>query len=51
MSDIHDDRAAMFANLESAETQPKFWAQVADTCPRRPRPSRSGVGAGHTLRG
>jgi uncharacterized protein len=30
MSDIHDDRAALFANLESAETQPKFWDQVAD---------------------
>jgi hypothetical protein len=30
MSDIHDDRAALFANLQSAETQPKFWDQVAD---------------------
>ena len=30
MSDIRDDRAALFANLESAETQPQFWAQVAD---------------------
>jgi uncharacterized protein len=30
VSDIHDDRAALFANLESAETQPKFWDQVAD---------------------
>jgi len=30
MSDIHDDRAALFANLESAEAQPKFWDQVAD---------------------
>ena len=30
MSDIHDDRAALFANLESAETQPKFSDHVAD---------------------
>jgi hypothetical protein len=30
MSDIHDDRAALFANLESAEAQPKFWDRVAD---------------------
>jgi hypothetical protein len=30
MSDIHDDRAALFANLESAEAQPRFWDRVAD---------------------
>jgi len=30
MGDIHDDRAALFANLESAQTQPKFWDPVAD---------------------
>jgi uncharacterized protein len=30
MSDIHEDRAALFANLESAHTQPRFWAQLAD---------------------
>ena len=29
MSDIHEGRSALFANLESADTQPRFWAQVA----------------------
>ena len=29
-SDIYDHRAALFASLESAETQPAFWARVAD---------------------
>jgi uncharacterized protein len=30
VSDIRDDRVALFANLESAETQPRFWDRVAD---------------------
>lgn len=30
MSDVHDDRVALFANLESAEKQPKIWVQAAD---------------------
>jgi uncharacterized protein len=30
MSDVHDDRARLFAHLESADTQPRFWDRVAD---------------------
>lgn len=30
MSNIREDRIALFANLASAETQPKFWDRVAD---------------------
>jgi uncharacterized protein len=30
MAEIRDNQAALFANLESAEKQPRFWAQVAD---------------------
>jgi ketosteroid isomerase-like protein len=31
MSDTRQDRAALFANLQSPETQPQFWARVSDT--------------------
>lgn len=30
MSDIHADRAALFAHLEGSQTQPRFWDRVAD---------------------
>ena len=30
MSDIREDRIALFANLARAETQPKFWDRVAE---------------------
>jgi ketosteroid isomerase-like protein len=30
MSDIREDRIALFTDLASAETQPKFWERVAD---------------------
>jgi ketosteroid isomerase-like protein len=30
MTDIHEDRKALFSKLQSPETQPQFWAQVAD---------------------
>jgi ketosteroid isomerase-like protein len=30
MSDIREDRIALFANLAKAETQPKFWDRVAE---------------------
>jgi hypothetical protein len=29
-SDTHQDRHALFSNLQSPSTQPAFWAQVAD---------------------
>ena len=29
MTDIHAERVALFANLESAETQPDFWGSQA----------------------
>ncbi|MFG2794663.1 nuclear transport factor 2 family protein [Streptomyces sp. NPDC048419] len=30
MTDIRDDRIALFDNLQSPATQPKFWERVAD---------------------
>ena len=30
MTDIRKDRIALFDNLQSADTQPQFWARVAD---------------------
>jgi uncharacterized protein len=30
VSDVHADRAALFAHLESSQTQPRFWDRVAD---------------------
>src|ERR1700735_2827268 len=31
VSDTRQDRDALFANLHSPQTQPKFWARVSDT--------------------
>jgi hypothetical protein len=30
MTEIREDREALFSKLQSAETQPEFWARVAD---------------------
>jgi uncharacterized protein len=30
MTDIREDRIALFSNLQSPDTQPQFWARVAD---------------------
>jgi hypothetical protein len=30
VSDLRDDRTALFDNLQSTETQPQFWDRVAD---------------------
>ncbi len=30
MTNIRDDRIALFANLQSPATQPQYWARVAD---------------------
>jgi uncharacterized protein len=30
MTSVHEDRVSLFNNLQSGETQPEFWARVAD---------------------
>ncbi len=30
MTDVREDRKALFGKLQSPETQPQFWARVAD---------------------
>ena len=30
MTSVHEDRVSLFKNLQSGQTQPEFWARVAD---------------------
>jgi hypothetical protein len=30
MTDVREDRTALFSDLQSSDTQPQFWARVAD---------------------